>query len=122
MTSAADVAWRSSRALQPREAVLAWLVEAQQFPRVLERRYFAGHDVFLAGVGGTWANHVDPVERLVGLAEMVVSPAEPKTGRRGSTETIVNASIEEHVGHHVTELADDARVRTYEIMGDRERA
>ena len=86
----------------------------------LERRYFGGHDVFLADVGTAWADHVDLVERLVGLAEVLASPAATKA-RRGSSGTGTNASTEERAARRVAELADDARVRAYGIMGERER-
>jgi len=83
----------------------------------LERRYFGGHHLFLADVGIAWADHADLVERLVSLADLLASPAK-RTLRRGSSGT----QTSRRVALRVAELADDARVRTYEIIGDRERA
>ena len=88
----------------------------------LERRYFGGHDLFLADVDEAWAGHVELVERLMGLAEMLASKAAPNARRRLSHGAGAGGSVAERVTHRVSELADDARVRAHEIMGDRERA
>lgn len=87
----------------------------------LERRYFGGHDLFLTDVGETWADHVDLVERLVNLAELLPPPAK-RTTRRASSGTEISRPIAERAAHRTTELADDARIRAFEIMGERERA
>ena len=88
----------------------------------LERKYFGGRDVFFADVGQTWAEHVSQVERLCGLAEIVASTGGPKARLRRSTGNGASGSMAERVAERVARLADDARVRAYEIMGDRERA
>jgi hypothetical protein len=87
----------------------------------LQRRFYAGHDVFFADVGRAWADHVDLVERLANLADLLAIPGGPKA-RRQSTAFGVGGSLTERVAERVTWLADDARVRAYEIMGDRPRA
>jgi hypothetical protein len=87
----------------------------------LQRRYFGGHDVFFADAAHAWAEHVDLVARLVGLADLLATTDAPKSRRR-SDRTHPGGSLPERVAERVTRLADDARVRAYEIMGDRPRA
>ena len=62
-----------------------------------------------------WAEHVDLVERLLGLAE-AIEPTRP--ARRSSAGESIAARVEDLA----TRLADDARVKAYEIVGNRERA
>jgi hypothetical protein len=81
----------------------------------LERRFFGGHAVLFPDAAAAWARHVDFVERLLGLAE-AIEPARP-TRRASGGE-----SLAAQVGALATRLADDARVRAYEIVGNRERA
>jgi len=88
----------------------------------LERRFFAGHDVFFADASAAWASHVDLVERLRGLAETMASTGGPMARSRRSTRTAPGGSLNERVTERVAALADDARVRAYEILGDRPRA
>jgi hypothetical protein len=87
----------------------------------LQRRFFAGHDVFFADASQAWAEHVDLVERLAGLADTLVTNGGSKSPRR-SNRTEAGRSVTERVAERVARLADDARVRAYEIMGDRPRA
>jgi hypothetical protein len=88
----------------------------------LERRYLAGHDVLFADVATAWAEHVDMVERLGGLAE-VIQPGNPaKIGRRKPAGSGSSDSFDARVGALASRLADDARVRAYEVLGDRARA
>jgi hypothetical protein len=88
----------------------------------LERRYLAGHDVLFADSATDWAGHVEFVERLAGLAQ-ILAPGEPaKTGRRKPDRSGPGDSFDARVEALATRLADDARVRAYEIVGERERA
>jgi hypothetical protein len=68
-----------------------------------------------------WASHVDMVERLASLAETIASTGGPMTRSRRSTRA-AGGSLTERVAERVARLADDARVRAYEILGDRPRA
>ena len=88
----------------------------------LERRFFGGHDVFFADAGQAWASHVDMVDRLGGIAETMASTGGPMARPRRSTRTAAGGSVTERVAERVARLADDARVRAYEILGDRPRA
>ena len=85
----------------------------------LEGRYLAGRDVLLADSAADWASFADMVERLAGLADAITSARGTEARRAGRPET---ASVEARVAAHVAWLADDARVRAHEILGDRERA
>jgi hypothetical protein len=88
----------------------------------LERRFFGGHDVFFADAAEAWAGHVDFVERLASLADAIASTRNVKTSRRPPGWTVAEASVQARVAERVASLADDARVRAYEILGDRPRA
>jgi hypothetical protein len=88
----------------------------------LQRRFFGGHDVFFADAAQAWAEHVDLVERLANLADLLATTRGSKARPRRSKETDAARSLTERVAERVTRLADDARVRAYEIMGDRPRA
>ena len=87
----------------------------------LERRYFGGHDVFFADASQAWADHVDLVERLAGLAEGMASTGKPPT-RHGRNGSAVTGSVDALVAARTTRLADDARVRAFELLGDRPKA
>jgi hypothetical protein len=87
----------------------------------LERRFFGGHDILFADASQAWASHVDLVERLAGLAETMASTGGPMARSQRSTRT-ASGSLTECVAERVATLADDARVRAYEILGDRPKA
>lgn len=87
----------------------------------LEKRYFASRDVLFADTAQACAEHVDLVERLAGLSD-VLAPATKPTGRRQVAVQTDAVTIEEHVSRRVARLADDARVRAFEIIGERDRA
>jgi len=88
----------------------------------LERRYFGGHDVFFADAAEAWAGHVDFVERLASLADAMAPTGGPKARPRQSTGTEASGLVTGRVAEHVARLVNDARVRAYEILGDRPRA
>jgi hypothetical protein len=87
----------------------------------LQRRYFGGREVFFADTGQAWAEHVDLVDRLERLAQGLTPPAKPSS-RRCSPRTDGIASLEDRIAQRVEVLADDARVRAFGIMGERDRA
>jgi hypothetical protein len=106
-------AWRSWRTTVDR--LVADARVATEARANLERRYLGGHAVLFPDAAAAWARHVDFVERLLGLAE-AIEPARP-TRRASGGE-----SLAAQVGALATRLADDARVKAYEIVGNRERA
>jgi hypothetical protein len=74
----------------------------------LERRYLAGHDVLFADAASAWAGHVEFVERLAGLAE-IIAPSEPaKTGRRKPDRSGPAGAFDTQVEALASHLADDA--------------
>jgi hypothetical protein len=87
----------------------------------IERRFFAGPDVLFADATEAWTAHVDFVERLASLAETLASTGGTMARARPSTRT-TSGSLTERIAERVATLTDDARVRAYEILGDRPRA
>jgi hypothetical protein len=85
----------------------------------LQRQFFGGHDVLFADAASSWADHVDMVERQASLADAMPSTGGQKARLRRSN---LMAATRARVGDRVVRLVDDARVRAYEIMGDRPRA
>ena len=107
-------AWRSWRTLIDR---LATDVRVETDARAsLERQYLGGHDVLFLDAATAWASHVEMVAGLARLAEItgVVEPTKPSRRRSSVGDTRVEALADR--------LADDARVKAYEILGERERA
>jgi hypothetical protein len=87
----------------------------------LERRFFAGHYVLFTDATKAWTGHVDFVERLASLADALASTGGPMDRSRRSTRA-AGGSLTERVAERVARLADDARIRAYELVGDRPRA
>jgi hypothetical protein len=106
-------AWRSWRTTVDR--LVADVRVETEARAELERRYLSGHPVLFPDGATAWAGHVELVERLLGLAE-VIEPARP-TKRPSGGE-----SLAARVEALATRLADDARVKAYELLGERERA
>lgn len=109
-----EAAWASWRTVVDR---LSLDIRVENEARAsLERKYFAGRDIFFADVGQTWAEHVNQVERLSALAETMASTGGPKARPHRSSANRPSVSMTERVAGRVTRLADDARVRAYEII------
>ncbi len=85
----------------------------------LERQFLGGQDVLFADAATSWASHVDMVERLAGLAEVMPSTRTARGSQRSPGAKGQGASLEARVAERVKRLADDARVRAYETLGDR---
>jgi len=121
-TDAADErdAWRLWRSVVDR---LTTDVRVETEARTsLERRYLEGHDVLFADAATAWAGHVGFVERLGRRAE-IIAPGEPaKTGPRTPDRSGPGDSFDASVEALAGRLADDARVKAYELLGERERA
>jgi DNA-directed RNA polymerase specialized sigma24 family protein len=73
-------------------------------------------------VSQTWAEHVDIVERLAGLADALVPTRGPKVRPPQFKAMAGSGSVTARVAERVATLADDARVRAYEILDDRPKA
>lgn len=107
-------AWRNWRTLIDR---LTTDVQVETGARAsLERQYLGGHDVLFPDVATEWASCVEVVAGLARLADItsVVEPTKPSRRRSSVQDTRVDALA--------GRLADDARVKAYEILGERERA
>ncbi len=113
-------AWTQWRAVVDRLGVDV-RVESEARVR-LEEQFFGGHDVLFADASEAWTSYVDMVERLVGLAEAMDWTNGAKAARRSPTRLAAGASAEVRVADRVKRLADDARVRAYETLGDRPKA
>jgi hypothetical protein len=88
---------------------------------ILERQFYDGHDVLFADATMAWTRHVEQVERLTTIAEVMSSAAGAKPrGRRFRGTSAV--SFRGLAVEQARRLADDARVRAYEVLGDRLKA
>jgi hypothetical protein len=106
-------AWRSWRTVVDR--LVADVRVETEARAELERRYLGGHAVLFPDAATAWARHGDFAERLLGLAEVIEPARRPRRPPGGE-------SLAARVEALATWLADDARVRAYEIVGNRERA
>jgi hypothetical protein len=112
--------WAQWRAVVDR---LSLVVRVENEARArLEQQYFGGHDVLFADAAMAWASYLDMVERLVGLAEAMTWTDQAKAPRRRPAGVDETASVEARAADRVARLADDARVRAYETLGDRPKA
>jgi hypothetical protein len=88
----------------------------------IEEKFFGGHDVLLADAATEWAGHVDLIERLSGLADAMHVPKTANARRRPPIGMEPAASVKTSGAARAETLGDDARVRAYEVLGDRPRA
>ncbi len=106
-------AWRTWHTLVD---ALGLDVRVEQAARTrLEQRYLAGHAVLFADAAADWAPYVAQVERLTRLADSMTSIGHGKPRRLAGEEDALIAA-------RADQLADDARVRAFGIIGERERA
>ncbi len=107
-------AWRTWHTLVDK---LALDVRVEQAARTrLEQRYLAGHAVLFADAAADWAPYVAQVERLTRLADSLTSIEPRKPPRRAADDE------DALIGARADQLADDARVRAFGIIGERKRA
>jgi hypothetical protein len=92
----------------------------QESRAIVQHRYFGGHDVFFPDAGQAWLEHVDLVERLVSLGGVLSQAGATATKRRGRDEE--QGTVDVRIAEGVATLADHARIRAYEILGDRPKA
>jgi hypothetical protein len=78
-----------------------------------------GIEVVFADVTERWAGHVDLITRLTGLAEDMPWTARAKARLRRATGVEPVTSPQERVAAPSHTLADDARVRAFEVLADR---
>ena len=106
-------AWRSWRTLIDRLAFDLGIETAARAS--LERRYLGGHDCLFADAVADWARYGELVARLARIAELMRGTEPARTRRRAGDEATRIEALS-------TRLADNARVKAYEILGERERA
>ena len=106
------VQWRSVVA----SLLVTTLVE-EDARKELESRYLGGRPALLAATAEVWDAFADQVDRLWSIAE-----ARPESGSMPKSDArahdLLGARIADRVGH----LADDARVSTFERVGEQARA
>jgi hypothetical protein len=113
-------AWAQWRAVVDR---LSLDVRVESEARVrLARQYFGGHEVLFADAATAWASYVDMIERLTGLADAMAWTDHAKAPRRSPAGTEAGAFVKARVADRVTRLADNARVRASETLGERHKA
>lgn len=101
---------------------LVTLLETEEGARAaLERRYFDGRSVLFGDARAAWADLRDIVNRLVGLAELLGATGRQSAGGWSERRADVRSGAD-HGQARATILADDARVKAFEILGDRPRA
>jgi len=92
---------------------------AAQVRANLAERYYGGHDVLFADASTDWAGHVELVDRLKWFADAIGSSARGKTARRAHARRAALATVEAGVQEQVSWLIDQAKVRAFEVLGDR---
>jgi hypothetical protein len=94
---------------------------ANEARATLERQHYGGHDVLFADAAKAWAEHGELVRLLTGIAEIMPVTSHGRARQRppGGTDT---GAVEARVEGRVRTLADDARVRAYEVLGERLKA
>lgn len=89
----------------------------------LEARYLGGRPSLLSEGDAEWERHAEHVDRLWSLGEEL-APQACDQGPHESDPAFVDAAriIEERVAERAKTIADDARVSTFESLGERPRA
>lgn len=107
-------AWRNWRTLI--ERLTADVRVETEARACLERRYLGGHAVLFPDAAAAWDRYGKQVAGLARLAELTsdIEPTKPSRRRASDGDARVEALA--------ARLADDARVKAYEIVGERERA
>lgn len=85
----------------------------------LEAKFLGGHEALLADVNETWDGFADEVERLWTMSEALV----PISGEEAAAVAAAGTEVfDQRVAERVRRIADDARVATFERLGDLPRA
>jgi hypothetical protein len=86
----------------------------------LERRYLGGREALLGDVDEVWERFADQVERLWSLSEVMVPTTEDDVTAEATSAA--PDTYDERVAERVQRLADDARISTFERIGEMPRA
>jgi hypothetical protein len=109
--------WRSWRGVVA--TILAVSLVEEDAREQLEARYLAGHPALLAESQADWDRFADQIDRLWSLAAEFTSP--DHVGH-DQAETVDTGAFDERVAERARRLADDARVSTFERLGETPRA
>lgn len=109
--------WRSWHGVVASMLVLS-LVE-EDVREQLEARYLGGRPALLAETQKDWDRFADQVDRLWSISANIVPPGQDETAR---VETVDSGSYDQRVAHRVRHLADDARISTFDRLGENLRA
>jgi hypothetical protein len=90
------------------------------YPALVRCEQTCGRDVFFADASQAWLEQVDLVERLVSLGGVLSRARATPTKQRRRSEG--RGAVDARVAERVARLVDDARVRAYELLGDRPKA
>lgn len=102
--------WQSWRAILASLLVVS-LVE-EEAREQLEARYLGGQPAMLSGVRDDWDRFADQVDRLWSIAERMGASADKPTIE--SDESVWDERVSERARH----LADDARIATFDRLGE----
>jgi hypothetical protein len=92
-----------------------------QMRTTLADRYYAGHDVLFADARIRWQEHVEQVERLRRIADSIASSSRHKAARRAAGRN-APPTVEGGVKARLDLLVDQAKVRAFEVLGERPKA
>jgi len=109
--------WRSWRGVVA--SILALTLVEEDAREQLEARYLGGRPVLLAESQAVWDRFVEQVDRLWSMSEKLV-PLNPDEQER--VDAVGPDALDERVAERVQRLADDARVSTFERIGEMPRA
>lgn len=110
-------AWHSWRAVVA--GLLATVIVEEDARTQLEGRYLGGQPSLLADAEREWSSFAEQVDRLWSLAETLV-PLTKAEERRIHKEG--GQLFDERVQERVRRLADDARISTFDRLGENSRA
>jgi hypothetical protein len=109
--------WQLWRATVARLLVVS-LVEEEARER-LERDYLGGQPALLRGVQADWDRFAEQTDRLWSIANKM-EPMSPKDGAEPSDDR--EAAWDERVRERARKLADDARISTFDRLGENAQA
>ena len=88
----------------------------------LAERYYAGQDVLFADARTDWTAHVEQVERMRWFADAIGASARGKAAKRLRAAGPALPTVEAGVADRMAWLTDQAKVRAYEVLGERPKA
>jgi hypothetical protein len=109
--------WRSWRGVVA--SILLLSLEEEEAREQLEARYLGGRPALLAETKSDWDRFAEQIDRLWSISEKVVPLSQDEEKRVSKLDL---ASLDERVAERVRRLADDARVSTFERLGETPRA